>query len=53
MDPVVDSRIKPRDAKILSVENLLLFKDIVHYLLNMCFCDIFSLILTKPHTNQI
>jgi hypothetical protein len=34
------------------VEYLLIFEDVVQSLLYMCPYDVFSLILTEPHTNQ-
>ena len=39
-------------CSVLSVEYLLVFEDVVQSLLNMCFYDVYSLILTEPHTNQ-
>jgi hypothetical protein len=38
---------------LLSVDYLLIFEHIVQSLIDMCFYDVYSLILTKPHTNQI
>ena len=41
-------------CSILSVEKLVLFEDaIVQRLLDMCLYGVWSLILTKPYTNQI
>ena len=37
---------------LLSVKPLT-FVDVVWYFLIMCLCDVFSLIITEPHTDQI
>ena len=39
-------------CSILNVEQLINFKDVVQFLLNMCLYDVCTLILTKPHANQ-
>ena len=43
----------PNCVSILCVGWLLMFEDVVQSLLRMCLYGVCSLILTKPHTNQI
>ena len=57
---IVDSSIgyiqysrSSRVCSLLSVESLLMFEDVGRSLLNLCLFDVFSLILTEPHTDQI
>ena len=43
----------PKMCLMLTVEQLIRFKYMVQYLLNMCLYDVYSLILTRPQINQI
>ena len=40
-------------CSLLSLEYLMIFKDALESLLNMCLYGVCSLILTEPHTNQM
>ena len=41
----------PQSCSLLSVEKLWIFVDMIQSLVNVCLCDVCSLILTEPHTN--
>ena len=43
----------PNYASLLSVVQYIVYEDIVQFILNMCLCDVCSLILIEPHTYQI
>ena len=40
-------------CSLLNVEWLLIYEDVVQSLLNMCVYDVWSLIITESHTNQL
>lgn len=40
-------------CSLLSVDQLLIFEDVVQNLSDICLYDVCSLIVTEPHTNQV